>query len=252
MNLLPLYAHGQSNVIKIMKQIQNDPSKVRAKIKEAQNLDISYLPYQQNNDWALLDNEKYNQNGSVIDCLTKAVVFSNENTLIDLLSSLRSENLVIIVDVEHKDKILSVINKYDIVNSRTIHAHLYLILIDLEIRVRKFYTGDEDFLKDKMKELHRDKYNEIIKDLNLSSSRNDGLTFFDLIPVQYLAEIYVKYNHAKLGPQRAQVKTCIYQLRTNLVHINASNVNKIEVTGSVTDTVDTIDKILIDLADKGF
>jgi hypothetical protein len=145
MNLLPLYAHGQSNVIKIMKQIQNDPSKVRAKIKEAQNLDISYLPYQQNNDWALLDIEKYNQNGVITDCLTKAVVFSNENTFIDLLSSLRSENLVIIVDVEHKDKILSVINKYDIVNSRTIHAHLYLILIDLEIRVRKFYTGDEDF-----------------------------------------------------------------------------------------------------------
>lgn len=252
MNHLPLYAHGSINVIKILKQIQNESDKVLAKVKEAKDKDISYIPYQQSNGWLLLDIKKYDQTGNISDCLTEAKVLTNDNSFVELLVNLKSEKLVIVVDIDHKDKILSVVNRFDIVESRTIHANLYLLLVDLDVSLRKFFTGKEEELEEKMFELHKGSYKEIKEKINQDFYRGEDLTFFDLVAVQHLAEIYVKYNHAKLGPQREQVRTSIYQLRTNLVHINASNLHKIEVGGSVIDTVIIINEILNHLRGKGF
>ena len=252
MNHFPLHAHGEVNVIKILKQIQNDPTKVLQKIREADSLDISYVPYQLSNGWALIDVEKFKINRSAENSRILSKIFTSQDSFLDLLISLESEKLIIITDPAHIDKILTVINKSYMVKSRTIHAHLFLLLIDLEIRLRSFYGYDEETLIQQMRSLHPGKSSEIDSKTAKGFTGESHSSFVEQIAVHFLAEIYVKYNHSELGRQREQVKAYIYDLRTSLVHTNATNIAKIDVTGNVIDTVRIITNILTHLSSAGY
>lgn len=237
MNYLPLSAHGTTDVIKITKQALNDKAKVLEKVKLALSKDVSFVPMFGKEGWCLLDANKYLKCQDVTMSTAKAKIMNNEDKFVDLLSSLVDDSLVLIIDVEHKDKILAVINKYDIVKNKTIHAHLYLLLINMEIKLRLFYSTQTALLETKMNEMHPTNYNEIVKNVGIEKTRGRETRPVDYIGVQYLAEIYVRYNHPVLGRQREQISREIYDLRTNLVHMNASNLDNIDVTGKVIQTV---------------
>lgn len=243
-NHLPLYSHGSIKVEKINKQLLEYPEKVLSKIRDAAQKDISYMPIQNANTWRLLDVDDFLKSNSLEHSTYEAKVITNKQSFLSMLKMLSTEKLIIVVDENHSDKILSVVNAHDIVESKTIHAHLYLILLDLESKLRDFFEDKSDYLEKKMRQIHPEKSKRIDKERGSLTRDTHPTEFKELISVQYLAEIYARFFHPILGKQSAHLRVLIYDLRTNLVHRNSKNMDNIDISGKVIDTVEHMYEML--------